>query len=462
MDRIDCQKLEQYFNQIPGLLMIDTEGIVFYINDQCAKYLQVNKEDFLGKYVKDVFPETKMIEGLEKDEPSIVFYNSFLGIGISMHVPLYEDGKKVGLAEYDVVQHSERLYELSDSYKAFLDQELKQLAGELMTFEGTKYTINNLVGNSDPMTELKEKIISTAKTSSTVMITGETGTGKELVAHAIHNLSSRRKERFIKVNASSFPESLIESELFGYEGGSFTGANREGKKGKFELADRGTLFIDEINQMPLSVQPKLLRALQEKEIDRIGGDKPIPVDVRIIAASNENLEPLVEEGKFRRDLYYRLNVISLYIPPLRERIEDLESISRSIIDELNAQLGKSVNEIDRDALEMLKQKRWHGNVRELRNDIERAMNFAVGNIIHKEDFQWSAGEESLNIKLPDLAEAKGDRLIDKARDDAEREVIIKVLEYFGNNKSKAAEYLNIARPSLYRKMKRLGIDQEGR
>lgn len=214
--------------------------------------------------------------------------------------------------------------------------------------------------------------------------------------------------------------------------------------------------------MPLSVQPKLLRALQEKEIDRIGGDKPIPVDVRIIAASNENLEPLVEEGKFRRDLYYRLNVISLYIPPLRERIEDLESISRSIIDELNAQLGKSVNEIDRDALEMLKQKRWHGNVRELRNDIERAMNFAVGNIIHKEDFQWSAGEESLNIKLPDLAEAKGDRLIDKARDDAEREVIIKVLEYFGNNKSKAAEYLNIARPSLYRKMKRLGIDQEGR
>ncbi len=442
--------------------MIDTEGIVFYINDQCAKYLQVNKEDFLGKYVKDVFPETKMIEGLEKDEPSIVFYNSFLGIGISMHVPLYEDGKKVGLAEYDVVQHSERLYELSDSYKAFLDQELKQLAGELMTFEGTKYTINNLVGNSDPMTELKEKIISTAKTSSTVMITGETGTGKELVAHAIHNLSSRRKERFIKVNASSFPESLIESELFGYEGGSFTGANREGKKGKFELADRGTLFIDEINQMPLSVQPKLLRALQEKEIDRIGGDKPIPVDVRIIAASNENLEPLVEEGKFRRDLYYRLNVISLYIPPLRERIEDLESISRSIIDELNAQLGKSVNEIDRDALEMLKQKRWHGNVRELRNDIERAMNFAVGNIIHKEDFQWSAGEESLNIKLPDLAEAKGDRLIDKARDDAEREVIIKVLEYFGNNKSKAAEYLNIARPSLYRKMKRLGIDQEGR
>ena len=458
MDKMDCEKLERYFNQIPGLMMIDMEGTVFYINDQCLKYFQAKKEEFLGKHVKDVFPETKMMEGLEKDEPSIVFYNSFLGIGISMHVPLYEDGKKVGLAEYDMVQHSERLYDFSDSYKEFLDQELKQLAGELMTSEGTKYTINSLVGTSDKMKELKEKIISTAKTSSTVIITGETGTGKELVAHAIHNLSSRRKERFIKVNASSFPESLIESELFGYEGGSFTGANREGKKGKFELADKGTLFIDEINQMPLSVQPKLLRVLQEKEIDRIGGDEPIPVDVRIIVASNENLEKLVEEGKFRQDLYYRLNVIGLYIPPLRDRIEDLEGIAGSIIDELNAQLGKSVNGIDKDALEMLKQKRWQGNVRELRNSIERAMNFATGNIIHSEDFQWGWNGRPLNIKMPDLSETKGDRPIDRARDEAEREVIVKVLEHFDNNKSKAAEYLNIARPSLYKKMKRLGID----
>lgn len=458
MDKMDCKKLERYFNQIPGLMMIDMEGTVFYINDQCLKYFQAKKEEFLGKHVKDVFPETKMMEGLEKDEPSIVFYNSFLGIGISMHVPLYEDGKKVGLAEYDMVQHSERLYDFSDSYKEFLDQELKQLAGELMTSEGTKYTINSLVGTSNKMKELKEKIISTAKTSSTVIITGETGTGKELVAHAIHNLSSRRKERFIKVNASSFPESLIESELFGYEGGSFTGANKEGKKGKFELADKGTLFIDEINQMPLSVQPKLLRVLQEKEIDRIGGDEPIPVDVRIIVASNENLEKLVEEEKFRQDLYYRLNVIGLYIPPLRERIEDLEGIAGSIIDELNAQLGKSINGIDKDALEMLKQKNWQGNVRELRNSIERAMNFATENIIHSEDFQWGWNGGPLNIKIPDLSEGRGDRLIDRARDEAEREVIIKVLEHFDNNKSKTAEYLNIARPSLYKKMRRLGID----
>ena len=458
MDRIDCERLEQYFNQIPGLLMIDMEGTIFYINDQCAEYFQAKREECLGKNIMDVFPETKMMEGLKKDKPAVVFYNSVLGIGVSMHVPLYENGEKVGLAEYDMIQHSELLYDFSDSYKEFLDQELKQLAGELMTLGETKYTIKNLVGSSDLMVKLKEKIISTAKTTSTVMITGETGTGKELVAHAIHNLSSRRKERFIKVNASSFPESLIESELFGYEAGAFTGASKEGKKGKFELADKGTLFIDEINQMPLSVQPKLLRVLQEKEIDRIGGNEPVPVDVRIIAASNESLERLVEEGKFRTVERCVLNVIALHIPPLRDRIDDLEEIAGYMIDELNAQLGKSVNGIDREALEMLKKKKWQGNVRELRNSIERAMNFVSGNILTKEDFQWGSDGEPLNIKLPDLSGIKGDRLIDKARDEAEREVIIKVLEYFDNNKSKTAKYLNIARPSLYKKMKRLGIE----
>ncbi len=458
MDNIDFRKLEKYFEQIPGLIMIDMEGKIFYMNDQCARYFQVKKEDFMGKFIKDVFPETKMMEGLENDEPDLVFYNSFLGIGISMHVPLYENGKKVGLAEYDMVQHSELLYELSDGYKRFLDHELKQLASELTTLEITKYTLNDLIGTSAAMTELKEKIISTAKTSSTVIITGETGTGKELVAHAIHNISSRRKERFIKVNASSFPENLIESELFGYESGSFTGARKEGKKGKFELADKGTLFIDEINQMPMSVQPKLLRVLQEKELDRIGSENPIPIDVRIIAASNENLEKLVQEGKFRSDLYYRLNVIGLYIPPLRERIEDLESIAISIIEELNIQLGKSVTGIDRETLEILKQNRWQGNVRELRNSIERAMNFAKDNVLHIDDFKIEENMIFAGVDLSNLSEIKGDRLINQARDNAEREVIVKVLKHFNNNKSRAAEYLNIARPLLYQKMKRLGID----
>lgn len=452
MKNAAVKRAEPYFEQIPGLIIIDMAGIVIYASSQCAEYFQMRKEDCIGRYILDVFPESQMIEGLKREEAGLSFYNSVLGIGISIQVPLRENGEKVGLMEYDVVQHSEMLYELSQEYNRFLDQELKNLASELVKLEGTKYTINNLVGESRPMMELKQQILSIAKTSSTVMITGETGTGKELVAHAVHNLSSRRKERFIKVNASSFPESLIESELFGYEGGAFTGASKEGKKGKFELADKGTLFIDEINQMPLSVQPKLLRVLQEKEIDRVGGEKPVPVDVRIIAASNENLREMVKLGTFRQDLYYRLNVIELKVPPLRERMEDLEDIARSIIEELNAQLGLSVAGIDCEAIEFLKERTWNGNVRELRNVIERAMNFTSDNMLHKEDFNLS--QSRLDAELPQVS---GDRLLDEVKNHAEREAILKVLAHFNNNRTRAAEYLHIARPVLYQKMKRLGL-----
>ena len=446
---------ESFFEQIPGLVIIDTEGTVIYVNQQCADYFQMSKEQLLDHPIKQVFPETQMMEGLQSDEPALVFYNTYMGIGISMHVPVFENGRKIGLMEYDMAQNSELLYDLSDQYNRFLDHELNKMQRRLNRMGGTKYTINDLIGSSPAMSALKQKIISTARTSSTVIITGETGTGKELVAHAVHNLSSRRKEKFIKVNASSFPESLIESELFGYESGSFTGARKEGKKGKFELADKGTLFIDEINQMPLSVQPKLLRVLQEKELDRIGGEKTIPIDVRIIAASNEDLKELVEQGRFRQDLYYRLNVIELDIPPLRERIEDLAEIAQSVIEELNVQLGLSVAGIDEETLEILKKRKWFGNVRELRNSIERAMNFTEDNILHIEDFDLM--QSGYRSDPPEFASVKGDRLIDQARNKAEKEVILKVLDYFDNNKTRTAEYLGIARPLLYQKMKRLGI-----
>lgn len=455
MEKMGFEDMNVFWEQIPGMMMIDMKGILFYVNSQCARYFQMDKKEMVGRHVLDVFPGSKMLDGLKRKEPGLVFYNSYLGIGISMQVPLYKDGKQVGLAEYDMAQGSQLLYELSDSYSRFLDQELKHLTSELTKLEGTKYTINNLTGNSPVMQELKQSIISAAKTASTVMITGETGTGKELVAHAVHNLSSRRKERFIKVNASSFPESLAESELFGYESGSFTGALREGKKGKFELADKGTLFIDEINQLPLSIQPKLLRVLQEKEVERIGGEKAVPVDVRIIAASNEPLKELVKKGAFRRDLYYRLNVIELYVPPLRQRLEDIELIAQAVIEELNVRLGLSISGIDEEAMEALKKKKWTGNVRELRNSIERAMNFAKGNTLHMKDFDLTRGEYS--TELSDLSQTKGERLLDQARNSAERKVILKVLEHFDNNKTKAAEYLGIARPVLYQKMKRLDI-----
>ena len=204
------------------------------------------------------------------------------------------------------------------------------------------------------MLNLKEKIKIVANSNSTVLVTGETGTGKELVAHSIHDASKRRLRNFIKMNAASLPESLAESELFGYTEGAFTGARKGGKKGKFEMANHGTLFIDEINAMPLSLQPKLLRALQEGEIDRVGSAESIPVDVRIIAATNKDLKEMVDRGEFREDLYYRLNVVELEVPPLRERKEDIKELVDLFIEQQNNMLGKQVTGIEDKAIETLK------------------------------------------------------------------------------------------------------------
>ena len=336
MDKISYEELEYYLNQVPGVVVINMDGIITYVNDQCIDYFGVEKENAMHRHITAVFPETLMIEALETcEKPEVVYYNSYLGIGISVHVPLYNNGKKIGLLEYDVSQASNHLYDLSKGFSEFLDESLFNLNKEISGSGDAKYSIDSIIGESQAIAILKQEIIAAAKSNSTVIIIGETGTGKELVANAIHSISDRNKERLIKVNSSAFPENLVESELFGYEEGSFTGAVKGGKKGKFEQANKGTLFIDEINQMPMSVQPKLLRVLQEKEIDRIGGDVSIPIDVRIIAASNQDLIELVNQGKFREDLFYRLNVFPIHIPPLRERLEDLDILIEAKIKSMN-------------------------------------------------------------------------------------------------------------------------------
>lgn len=446
--------LEPYFETLPGLLIIDMEGTVVYMSRQCAEYFKVDRDSMIGENIRTFFPETTMLENSHLDKPKVVFYSSRLGIGISVNFPVFdENGRRMGVGEFDVIQNSEVLYGLADDYRDFLDQIFNEQTGKITTLDRTRYTINDILGKSRVMSDLRAKIISTATTNSTVVITGETGTGKELVAHAIHNLSNRRQEKFIKINAAALPENLIEAELFGYEKGSFTGALSEGKKGKFELADKGTLFIDEISQLPMAVQPKLLRALQEKEVDRIGGAESISVDVRIITATNEELAELVRQNKFREDLYYRLNVIEIKTPPLREHLEDMEMIVQSIIEEVNVENGMSIVGIDREALTNLKERYWKGNVRELRNTIESAMTFSRDNMLHIEDFEKGRISGAINIG----AISDGSKMIDRARDEAEREVITKALERFGNNKTKTAEFFGIARPLLYQKMKRLGI-----
>ncbi|MEG0156713.1 MAG: sigma 54-interacting transcriptional regulator, partial [Anaerovoracaceae bacterium] len=364
------------FDHLPGAMVINLQGEIVYLNEQCADYIGVNQKESLGRPVNEVFPKTQMMKNLGIQKPKIVFYNSF-GVGISVHLPLYRDGERIGLLEYDVAQSSELLYDFTDEYTQFLDSQLKSMQKEIQQLRNTKYSINNIIGESEEIKQVKKEIIDAARNNSTVIIFGETGTGKELVAHSIHRLSKRLDKPFIKINASGIPETLVESELFGYEEGAFTGAVKNGKKGKFELAHKGTLYLDEINQMPLTAQSKLLRALQEKEIERIGGSESIPVDVRIIVTTNEDLRTLVEQGKFREDLFYRLHVVVIQLPPLRKRKKDIRLLVDHFVQLYGEATGKTITKVAPEVYSCLTTYSWPGNIRELQNTIERAVNFAT-------------------------------------------------------------------------------------
>jgi transcriptional regulator with PAS, ATPase and Fis domain len=314
----------------------------------------------------------------------------------------------------------------------------------------TNYTVEDILGVSKPIQQLHEKIKSIASSNSTVLIRGESGTGKELVARAIHNYGVWSQGSFVAINCSAIPESLLESELFGYEDGAFTGARKGGKMGKFELADKGTLFLDEIGDMAQFLQVKLLRVLQERKIERIGGLHPIPVDVRVIAATNRDLEKMIGQGEFREDLYYRINVIPINIAPLRERKEDIDVLCRYFIDEYNQQLNKNVQAMSKEFRRKLCEYSWPGNVRELQNAIEYAMNLASGDILDVEHLPVGIREvqdddtDSFNLEL------------------LERRAIHRCLQKFGTTvegKQMAAKELGIGIATLYRKMKRYGINE---
>ncbi len=305
-------------------------------------------------------------------------------------------------------------------------------------------------GNSRAIKEIMNTVEKIATTDATVLITGENGTGKELIARIIHNKSKRRNFPFVGLNCAAIPETLIESELFGYEKGAFTGAHKQ-KKGKIELANKGTLFLDEVADLSLSAQAKLLRVIQERQFERVGGGNIIEVDVRIISATNKDLEAEIKAGRFREDLFYRLNVIPIHIPPLRERKEDIKELALFFLDEYNQKNNTNLR-FNESALSFLRAKDWPGNVRELKNFIERILIFAEKEEIREEDIKKYAG---IGLKK----ESRYSQLALKdARLEFERGLILERLERFNRNISKTAESLGIDRSYLHRKMKELGIE----
>jgi len=320
----------------------------------------------------------------------------------------------------------------------------------------SKLGLPRIIGKSTKITEVAQLVQKVAPAKTTVLLLGESGTGKELFARAIHNLSQRRNYPFVPINCAAIPKNLLESELFGHEKGSFTGADAK-KLGKFELADRGTIFLDEIGDMDLTLQSKLLRAIEESEIERIGGVRTVKVDVRIIAASNRDLEKAVEDKGFREDLYYRLNVFPIEIPPLRERREDIPLLVEYFINKYRLELKTTQKDISKDALNILMNYRWKGNVRELENTIERALILCDGDIISPEHIvltQRPVAESATQL----LSEGTLEDVAKRALKIAETESIVEALRKTRGNKSKAAEILHVSYKTLLTKIKEYGIE----
>lgn len=301
--------------------------------------------------------------------------------------------------------------------------------------------------NSKTMQDIFHIISTAAPTEAPVIITGESGTGKEKVASAIHYMSKRADNSYVKLNCAAIPDNLLESELFGYKKGAFTDAKND-KTGKFELADKGSIFFDEIGDMSLNTQAKLLRVLQEKEFEMLGGNRLIKADVRIVTATNKDLQKLIQEGKFREDLYYRLSVINIYLPPLRERMEDIDLLSNYFLKEYNSVYNKNILSISRDVLDIFHNHTWPGNIRELKNVMERSVIFCNSTTIQRENLPFQYREKNSMIhNAPDII-----------YENLSKQMILEALEKSGGIKQKAAEMLNIHRKTLYNRMKKYGIE----
>jgi transcriptional regulator with PAS, ATPase and Fis domain len=325
---------------------------------------------------------------------------------------------------------------------------------------GTRFSLDDIIGSSPAITALKEQVRKIAKSESTVLIRGESGTGKEVLAQSIHRLSHRSNGPFVAINCAAIPESLLESELFGYEEGAFTGAKKGGKPGRFELARGGTLFLDEIGDMPLYLQAKLLRVLQERRIERVGGTKSIEVDVRIIAATHKDLESMIANNQFREDLYFRLNVIPLYVPPLRERKEDLYELIQYYMNKFCKRFGKEPKRFSSQALKKIFDYHWPGNVRELENMVEYIVNLEIGDLVTVSSLPASIREISEDKNI-DIKEEKQELHFSKSLynvNEIEEQLIIKALQRFGTStegKRKAAEALGISLATLYRRLEKM-------
>ncbi len=449
-----------------GIVVVDRKGFVVLVNHAFAKVFDTTPQAMIGKHVYQAYPNSQpslLPTIMETGQPLLGVTHYLNGKQVyANRFPLVKDGTVIGCVGKIVFVDVREITVIANRLQA-VSETGRQRRDAPGRGSGFKYDIDSIIGQSRKIVELKEAILRVAPKSSNILLRGESGTGKELFAHAIHSASDRRYAPFIKVNCAAIPEHLLESELFGYAEGAFTGARKGGQIGKFEQAHTGTIFLDEIGDMPLSMQVKMLRILQEKELTQLGGISPRTVDVRVVAATNGNLEQLVREGKFREDLYYRFNVVMLTIPPLRERMEDVYPIVAGFIGQFNVEFGLQVQGLDDEAWDIIRRYDWPGNIRELRNVIESAFNVVAGPLIMREHLPDQLCRlfprdrvEPTRIFAQGVGEfiraSLGKRDIGEIVEDFEKMLIHEAIELCSGNKLHAAQLLRISRQGLYKKL----------
>ncbi len=438
-----------------GIIIVDAQGYILKSNRAYATFLGWRLEDMIGKHCTEVVENTRMHLVAKTGVPEIAQVQKIRGHDmICSRIPIYEGGKVVGVVGKIMFQDVGDLFAMTGRFTA-MKKELEFYRSELSKRLGARYSFENIVGTSEALERVKALGRRVAKTDTTVLLQGESGTGKELFAHSIHVESARALGPFVKVNCAAIPDTLFESELFGYKAGAFTGAQKGGKKGKFALAERGTIFLDEVSELPLGMQVKLLRVLQEREIEPVGAVEPERIDVRIVAATNKDLEGLVKAGLFRQDLYYRLHVVTLEVPPLRSRPEDIAPIAEQLLKGLEKETGIPVDGLDPAAEAALRDHLWPGNVRELKNVLEGALFVKCGRTIERHDLPPAlAARPAVPGSDPVLT------LRDVLRR-AEEEWLRKALLDAKGDKRLAASRLGISKSSMYAKIEEYHIEAAG-
>lgn len=450
LEQLDMYRLvfDSIYN---GAIVTDINGNITHFNKPYGEFLGVDPQAQIGKHCTEAVENSRMHIVAQTGIPEINQSHQIKGQSmVVQRIPIRKDGRVIAVFGQVMFKDVKDVRKLAAEL-SLLESKVKLYEEELINLRSTRYTLDSIIGKSESIRSLKKEALRAASNQYPVLISGESGTGKELFAQAVHHASARKLYPFVRINCAAIPRDLLESELFGYETGAFTGAKSGGKPGKFELAHQGTVFLDEIGDLPLEMQPKLLRAIEDNEFERVGGTRIIRSKFRVIAATNRDLEKMLADGRFRKDLFYRLNVIPIHILPLRERKTDIVPIAAYLLEQMAQEANIAPIRLDREAEKALKNYEWPGNVRELSNVLERTMAALEGDTIYLQDLPFYL-HRSRNRKIDYNRSALKDV---QAR--TEKEAIRYALKETGNNKAKAARILGIHRTLLYKKMKKYDL-----